>query len=241
MDPRHRSLEILFAVPEIFITKAAVTDSDFWGESGMKMRRLPLAGIAALCALGAPAAAQQLDSAAPSKAGTGLAAAGNSVDPATVPMPNLSFTPDAEIERNYFKYFFFQRTETDFDTAYADLQECDGYARGLAYRAGGGPSYIPTPASLAGALGGAVGGLIGSALSDAIYGSAERRRLRRVNLRTCMGYKGYQAFGLPRNLWREFNFDEGNRAMPDDERQRYLRIQARVASGPRPQMGEMPQ
>lgn len=194
---------------------------------------MPLRGIglvAAVCAATSTAA----QAATPAPAPAGEAA----VDAASVPMPNLGFTPDAEIERNYFKYFFFQRDGTDFNVAYADLQECDGYARGLSHRASG-PSYVPVPATMAGAVGGAIGGAIGNVMADAIFGSAERRRQRRINMRTCMGFKGYGTFGLPRNLWTEFNFDEGNSGLPENRRQELLRMQARAASGPRPQIGEM--
>lgn len=157
----------------------------------------------------------------------------HAVDPASVPMPNLAFTADAEIERNYFKYFFFHRVDTDFAAAYSDLQECDGLARGLTFGRDGG-------ASAAGAfIGGGVPGLLGAVIGDAVFGSSERRRQRRVNMRTCMGYKGYTTFGLPRNLWSEFNFDEGNSGLSNSRRQEFLRLQARAATGPRPTIGEM--
>ena len=82
---------------------------------------------------------------------------------------------------------------------------------------------------MAGAVGGAVGGMIGAALSDAIYGSAERRRLKRLNLRNCMHFKGYDRSGLSKELWVEFNFEEGNGRKPEAERERA--IAARVAAG----------
>src|SRR4051812_19634994 len=157
------------------------------------------------------------------------AAASPSIDPSTIPLPNLAFQPNPEEEGNYDKYFYFHREETDFAVAYADLRECDGYARGLAVR--GDQVYGQ----------GAIGDLLGSAISDLISGSAERRRLRRVNMRTCMGFKGYRIFGLPKALWELFNFEEGNRHVEEGERQRLLRIQARVASGPTPQVGEIRQ
>lgn len=182
----------------------------------------PLAGAALLAA---PVAAQ------PAPA----AAAAEAIDPASIELPDLAFEPDEEDVRNYHKYFYFHRTETDFATAYADLQECDGYARGLSYHAGGGA--VPYP--YAGTIAGAVGGAIGSALADAIWGSAERRRLRRINMRTCMGFKGYRTYGLPKSLWQPFNFEEGNAHIEEERRQRLLRIQARVASGPQPRIAEI--
>ncbi len=181
----------------------------------------PLAGAALLAA---PAAAQP----AP-------AAAAAAIDPESITLPDLAFEPDEEDVRNYHKYFYFHRTDTDFATAYSDLQECDGYARGLSYHAGGGA--VPYP--YAGTIAGAVGGAIGSALADAIWGSAERRRLRRINMRTCMSFKGYRTYGLPKSLWQPFNFEEGNAHIEEERRQRLLRIQARVASGPQPRIAEI--
>ena len=187
--------------------------------------RVPLRGIglvAALCAA-QPALGQPSDAAA------------RTIDPATIPLPNLSFVPDEEDVRNYDKYFYFHRAETDFATAYADLQECDGYARGLSHRVGGGP--VPYP--YAGTVAGAIGGAIGSAMADAIFGSAERRRQRRLNMRTCMTFKGYRTYGLRKSLWEEFNFDEGLGSVEEGRRQRLLQMQARAASGPAPELGEM--
>ena len=198
----------------------------------MRLRQVPLGGIVLAAALlGAGAAQAQVRTPPPP-----VAAA--AIDPASVPMPNLAFTPDAEAERNYFKYFFFHRADTDFAAAYSDIQECDGYARGLAYRAGGN-TYMPVPATMAGAVGGAIGGAIGNAMADAIFGSGERRMQRRVIMRTCMGFKGYTAFGIAKNLWEEFNFDEGNSSLPEERRHEFLRMQARAATGPRPQVGEI--
>ena len=151
------------------------------------------------------------------------------IDPASIPMPDLAFTPTPEIEQNYDKYFVFNRADTDFATAYADLQECDGYARGLTYFGGaGGAAHL-----------GMVGAAMAEVGSDLLYGSAERRRERRQNMLSCMRFKAYRVFGLPERIWETFNFEEGNRRVPENGRQRMLRIQARVASGPAPSVGEV--
>ena len=178
---------------------------------------------------------------APPALGQSSGSAASAVDPSTIEMPNLSFVPDEEDIRNYDKYFYFHRADTDLAAAYADLQECDGYARGLSHRAGGAGVPYYAPMTLAGAMGGAIGSAIGSAMADAIWGSAERRRQRRLNMRTCMTFKGYRTFGLRKALWEEFNFDEGNARIEEPRRQRLLQIQARVAAGPTPQVGEMVQ
>ena len=145
------------------------------------------------------------------------------IDPSSIPLPDLAFVPDEEDIRNYDKYFYFHRDNTDFATAYSDLQECDAYARGITLRADGSPF---------------TGALTGAAM-DAVFGSAERRRIRRVNMRVCMRYKEYRLYGLPKSLWERFNFSEGLTRVDESERQRLLRIQARVASGPRPSIGEI--
>jgi len=83
------------------------------------------------------------------------------------------------------------------------------------------------------------GGAIGSAMVDMIFGSSIRRQMRRTNLRTCMGYKGYGRYGLSKDLWAVFNFEEGNRIVPEDERQKYLQMQAKAAISGRPETQEL--
>lgn len=195
--------------------------------------------VVALVGGGTPALAQQAASAdspaeAPSPPAMVLADSASpfgvpsvtNADAAAVEMPALAFTPDAAAAADFDKYYVFHRANTDFATAYADLAECDGYARGLQ----SGIGYQQAPYPYAGTLGGAVGGAIGNALAAAIFGSAEKRRLRRVNMRTCMHYKGYDRYGLPKALWEKFNFEEGLKGVSDADRARCLKQQALVAS-----------
>ncbi len=157
------------------------------------------------------------------------------VDPATVPMPKLRFTETETDREGYDKYFYFVREGTDFATAYQDIRECDALARGMRFYAGGGTVPYPYTYTMAGAVGGA----IGSAMVDMIFGSSIRRQMRRTNLRTCMGYKGYGRYGLSKDLWAVFNFEEGNRIVPEDERQKYLQMQAKAAISGRPETQEL--
>jgi hypothetical protein len=157
------------------------------------------------------------------------------VDPATIATPQLRFTETDADRSGYDKYFYFIRDDTDFATAYRDIRECDALARGMRFYAGGG--QVPYP--YAGTLAGVIGGTIGSAAADAIYGSAERRKMRRNNLRTCMGYKGYSRYGLNKYLWEQFNFEEGNRTVAEDQRQKYLQMQAKAAISGRPASREL--
>jgi hypothetical protein len=155
---------------------------------------------------------------------------------AAITVPDLRFSPTSQSADEGGKYVFFHRKDTDFATAYADIVECDNFARGIAFHTGA----MAVPYSSGGVLGGALGAVIGDAMADAIYGSDARRATRRVNLRTCMGYKEYDRYALPKGIWQTFNFEEGNRTLPEEERRKFLMMQAKVASGPTPEQGELP-
>ena len=147
-------------------------------------------------------------------------------DTAGVTMPVLAFASGGTEAADFDKYYAFHRADTDFATAYGDIAECDGYARGLQ----SGIGYMQTPYPYAGTMAGAVGGAIGNVMAVMIFGSAEKRRLRRVNMRTCMHFKGYQRYGLPKDLWDKFNFEEGLSGVSEEKRQAMLKQQALVAS-----------
>lgn len=156
-------------------------------------------------------------------------------DAAGIKMPELAFKPGPNDTGNYDKYFYFHRADTDYATAFADIAECDGYARGLQ----SGDHYVDTPYIYQGTLGGALGSAIGNAIAAAIFGSAEKRRLRRMNLRSCMHFKGYGRYGLSKDLWTEFNFEEGLSGVTEAVRLERLKRQALVASAAKPQGEEL--
>jgi hypothetical protein len=149
-----------------------------------------------------------------------------SEDAASLQMPKLEFSATPEDAGNYDKYYYFHRKDADFKTAFADISECDGYARGLASSFKG--ADVPYP--YAGTLAGAAGGVIANAMMAAIFVPGEKRRMRRVNMRQCMGFKGYERFGLSKDLWEQFNFEEGTGAEEEKSRQKALKLQALVAS-----------
>lgn len=156
-----------------------------------------------------------------------------------VAMPDTVFEATEGDVETYDKYFYFHRDGTDFDTAFNDISECDAVSSGVSYYGGGDPfmaNYYIAQYGLAGAA----GGVIGSAIADAIFGSAERRRIRRVNMRNCMGFKGYDRYGMERERWQAFHFEEGFGRVNDVKRTGYLMKQARVASGAKPQTGVLP-
>jgi hypothetical protein len=141
-------------------------------------------------------------------------------------MPKLDFSVTPEDEKNFDKYYYFRRDETDFPSAYADITECDGYARGLvsSYK------YQDAPYPYAGTIAGAAGGAIANVMMAAIFVPGEKRRMRRVNMRQCMGFKGYERLGLNKELWETFNFEEGTGAEEEESRLKALKLQALVAS-----------
>lgn len=168
--------------------------------------------------------------------GIGLAAAVLAGQPLPAQEPQAAAPQSgakAEPEKDLEKTVFF-RTGTDFDTALADVQECDGYARGISYHIGGGA--VPYP--YAGTVAGAVGGAIGTALADAIFGAAERRKLRRRNMRTCMGFKEYTRFEVSEAAWQSYAFTNDD-AEGEEKRQLVLRMHAKIASAPTAPQGEI--
>lgn len=149
---------------------------------------------------------------------------------AKLKMPELAFAETPEDAANFDKYYYFHRSGVSYPDAYRDIVECDGYARGLQ----SGISYVEAPYPYTYTMAGAVGGMIGNAMAMAIFGSGEKRRLRRVNMRQCMNFKGYQRYGLKKDLWEAFHFEEGLSGMPDERRFDFLKRQALVAANATP-------
>jgi hypothetical protein len=164
-----------------------------------------------------------------------LPSADETIDPASITLPDLSFKTDAKFEKDFDKYFYFHRESTDFKTALADLRDCDGLSRGLASPYGN--MDVPYPYNAT--PGGLIGGALGNLMVAAIFGSAQVRATRRINMRRCMHFKGYQRYGLPKDIWKEFNFEEGFSELAEDKRQAFLKQQAKATSGPKPQTAEL--
>lgn len=192
------------------------------------MKLLHTAVLAMLASLPAAVQAQAIKTEPPMKSFT-------AAEIEAVEMPNLAYTPNPVIAADFDKYFFFHREGTDFSQAYADITECDSLASGIIFYMGASDAAIASAMSQYGALAGGIGGAIGGLMADAIFGSAERRRIKRINLRNCMYFKGYDRYGLEKDLWQAFHFEEGLSRENAKDREAALLKQARVASGPKPQ------
>lgn len=175
------------------------------------------------------------DAANPAAAMTASEAMKYVPDSASVAMPDLAFAETPQDAADFDKYYYFNRAGTSFAEALADLRDCDELARGLA----SGYKWQDTPYPYTGTMAGAVGGAIGNAFAEAIVGSANRRALRRTNMRRCMHYKGYSRYGVTKELWVRFNFEEGFSSVEEIRRQGMLAMQAKVASGPAPASREL--
>lgn len=154
---------------------------------------------------------------------------------AAIEMPDIAFDPATVVADDYEKYFFFHRPDTSFSVAYADVLECDSPSSGINIYLGVDSNSIAAASAQYGLAAGVIGGAIAGVMMDAIFGSAERRKARRVRMRNCMFFKGYDRYGLAKDLWQKFNFEEGLSKENAEDRSRALLMQARVASGPKPQ------
>ncbi len=192
------------------------------------MKLLHTAVLAVLASLPVAVQAQAIKTEPPMKVFT-------AAEIEAVEMPKLDYTPDPTVAADFDKYFFFHRPDTSFDQAYADITECDSLASGINFYMGADSAAISSAMSQYGMLAGGIGGALGGLMADAIFGSAERRRIKRINLRNCMFYKGYDRYGLEKELWQAFHFEEGLSRENAKDREAALLKQARVASGPKPQ------
>jgi hypothetical protein len=192
------------------------------------MKLLHFAALPLLALMPAALQAQAIKSEPPMKVFT-------AAEVEAVEMPNLAYTPDPLVAADFDKYFFFHREGTDFSQAYADITECDSLASGINFYMGADSGAIAGAMANYGVLAGGIGGAIGGLMADAIFGSAERRRIKRINVRNCMYYKGYDRYGLEKDLWQAFHFEEGLSRENAKDREAALLKQARVASGSKPQ------
>jgi len=196
------------------------------------MRRM-MCGLAAGAMVFAQAAeAQQMAGSVPVRQFT-------EAEISAIKMPELSFDAAKVQPDDFEKYFIFHRPQTGFAEAYADVTECDALASGISIYRGVDAGTMASNMVQYGVLAGAIGGAIANVMVDAIFGSAERRKARRVNLRNCMYFKGYDRYGLEKERWQAFNFEEGLSKTDADVRAEKLLVQARVASGPVPTLEKL--
>lgn len=147
-------------------------------------------------------------------------------DPSTISIPDVTPSTDPKMKEEGYKFYYFHNSNVSFAEAHKDLVECRGYLI-----VGGGtqvPGFIPwgeehrrvvyqgTPM---------FPGLVTAALA-AIIVPKMQRGVESNKMRRCMGTRGYERYAVAEKTWDLLN--EG------EERQIIL-LQAKLASGPKPQ------
>lgn len=161
-------------------------------------------------------------------------------DPATVKVPALPLTIGPKERIDADSYFYFHKDGVSYETAFADLEQCRLYA-GSARQFTLPPKFV--------ALGtnvitrefdrtdhmqwyyqqyGMVGGMTASIMAAIIVPMVDEDN-RNATMRRCMGYKGYQRYGLSSKAYKQIDSDS-----PAEKTARL----ALLASGPKPQTAE---
>lgn len=154
-------------------------------------------------------------------------------DPATVTAPAITNGRDPAIVEDGWKHFYFHRADTSYAVAFADLEDCYRflpvpYASGVTM-----PAFAPWRARADNksfrpvtSIYGPVGDIIGAMVAGPI-----ERRARQSRMRRCMEPKGYQRFPMSEDAWK---------AAVNHYSPATLAIQAKLASGPRPDADPVP-
>lgn len=148
-----------------------------------------------------------------------------------LPLAAGAQTAAAPVEKpDYSKYFYFHKEGVSLTAAQADFDECTTYGANVTnIEPGAQVMYVPYTSALsplANGLAGGIGGALGGLLADALFKGPQRRAMRRTVMRKCMGFKGYQRYGLDKEAWEKL-------ADGDDRAAISARFAA-LAAGPRP-------
>lgn len=159
-------------------------------------------------------------------------------DPASLSLPDMAFKPTPKDVRRYDTYYYFHKPGVSYEHAFADLDQCHGYALSSQLSVLT-PTIIPLGAaalqddsSRRAAYSNAfvMYGLIGMGLAAIFISEAEDDNAR-ATVRKCMTYKHYVRYGLSRALFKKI--EEG----ADAQR---LGRWALIAAGPAPQAQVLP-
>lgn len=147
-------------------------------------------------------------------------------DPSTISIPDVTQPTDPKVREEGYKFYYFHNSKVSFAEAHQDLVECRGYLI-----VGGGtqvPGFIPwgeenrrvvyqgTPM---------FPGLVTAALAAIILPKMQRG-VESNKMRRCMGTRGYERYAIAEKTWDVLN--EGEEA-------HIILVQAKIASGPKPQ------
>lgn len=150
--------------------------------------------------------------------------------PSETQPPDLAFEITEKDSEEFHKYFYFHKDGISYEDAYMDIDECNIYQNGPIGTEGDFVIIMPTFVSL-----GETQtylpwvpnetGVVGVIMADIFAGPLVLKN-RGQRMRKCMEYKGYDRYGLSKDLWKTVN-----RISPDE----YVKVHAKIASGPKPQ------
>lgn len=159
-------------------------------------------------------------------------------DPASLSLPDMAFKSTPRDVRRYDTYYYFHKPGVSYERAFADFDQCHGYA--LSSQLGLlTPTIIPLGAAAlqddssrraAYSNAFAMYGLVGLGIAAIFISEAEDDNAR-ATVRKCMTYKHYGRYGLSRALFKKI--DEG----ADAQR---LGRWALIAAGPASQAEVLP-
>ena len=144
---------------------------------------------------------------------------------------DLVFEASEKHTEEFHKYFYFHKAGLSHQQALTEIGECHVYQDGPVGSEGEVVNIVPRFVSLSESQsykpyvyndqgGGVVGAVIGSMIAGPILQKNRAQRYRK-----CMEYKGYDRYGISKDLWKTFNTGIAG----DD-----LKMQASIASGPKP-------
>jgi len=152
-------------------------------------------------------------------------------DDLKVTAADLVFEASEKHTEEFHKYFYFHKEGVSFETARNEIGECHVYQDGPVGGEGEVVAIVPRFVSLSENQsykpyvyndqgGGVVGAIIGGMIAGPILQKNRAQRYRK-----CMEYKGYDRYGISKDLWKTFS-----KGVPGDD----LIMQASIASGPKP-------
>lgn len=153
-----------------------------------------------------------------------------SPDPSTITAPDVTPSHDTRVREEGDKFYYFHNPGVTFAQAYQDLKAC----RGLMVMGGMVPinSFVPwddgrTNAGSARPVQAVASpyGLVGATMATLILPGLERWHAGN-RMQRCMSTRGYVRYAIPEATWDMLN---------EGDEQKLLLMQARLASGPKPQ------
>jgi hypothetical protein len=146
-------------------------------------------------------------------------------DPASISLPSLGTGNDPQVIENGWKHFYFHKDGVSYAEAYADFADCYRFLL-VPYVDARLPTFSPWPEKPGVTTFrpvnnyGLVGGVIGAMVEGPLIRRAMQSRLRR-----CLEPRGYLRYPISEYAWEQ---------LTDNFSAQSIAVQAKAASGPRP-------